>query len=354
MFIGLFVGWRSTDYLIWGLFMLLVVLGWLVGLWAEHRHYQRLGKARSWTIMRLALLPFMATVTLAVVLPTRWVGGPEALGVFYVGLFIVAPLLWWGLHLLLGRWVTPAFTSAESGGLAWMALGALLLPVLLANQLHGTFFALSEKWQSAQRRQALQGPLPLTVTPPRVWSTGQQPVLMTQALFLNPGVTLEAMEYLEGTVWQDAARSIHPGFCVSEGQVHVLASEAHPAMPLRFYWRNDGGPLRQSTFYPQSGIPAGANARPLSIQWRDDGVDFPVTLPRDAVLVSPRPTSGLPPFRLMTVLAEDEGDCLQPGSRLPLDSLGGPVALMRIQLLAGGGRTEQRWDWARSAPRAAP
>lgn len=351
---GLLMGWRQTDYLIWGLFAALVVCGWVVGLWVEYRHYQRQGKARSWKIMRLALLPFLAVVVAAVILPARWTHGPEALGVFYVGLLIVAPLLWWGLHHVLGQWISPALSRGESAGLAWMALGALLLPVLLANQLHGPLFALSEQWQTAQRRQALQAPLPLTITPPRRWTTNDQP-LQTQSLFVNPGIVVEAIEYQQGNLWQDAARSIHPGFCASEGEVHFLTSEQHPAAPLRFYWRKEGSPLLQSTYYPPNGWHVEVMERPLHIQWRDDGVDFPVVLPRDAVLVAGKPLSGLPSFRLMTVLADEEGgDCLRPGSRVTQEGLGGAVALLRIQLLANGLKPQQHWDWSRPSRKGAP
>jgi len=67
-----------------------------------------------------------------------------ALGIFVVALYTVAPLIWFGSHLLAGRWVRPPLTRAESLVLGVTGLAILAIP--------GTaFFAAQAPLQAASR-----------------------------------------------------------------------------------------------------------------------------------------------------------------------------------------------------------
>lgn len=71
-------------------------------LWLESRYFKPTGRMGSWLAVRL-VSALAAPLTLAVlVLPARAASGPETLLVFYIALFTVAPLIWFGSHVLAG------------------------------------------------------------------------------------------------------------------------------------------------------------------------------------------------------------------------------------------------------------
>jgi hypothetical protein len=100
-------------------FGVLVVAAFGVLLFYERRRYARMGKQTAWLRVRLAGIPIAAVTTAAVALPTRAVGGMEALAVLYGLLFTLAPAMWLGGHWLAGRAGRPPLTARES---LWLAL----------------------------------------------------------------------------------------------------------------------------------------------------------------------------------------------------------------------------------------
>lgn len=101
----------------------------------ERRRFAAQGKARSWARVRLASAAILAITAASVVLPARQVSGMEALAVFYGLLFTLAPLLWFGLHWLAGRSVSPALAPSESMSLALTPLLVAMAITLLAHRL---------------------------------------------------------------------------------------------------------------------------------------------------------------------------------------------------------------------------
>lgn len=100
-------------------FGVLVIAAFGVLLVYERSRFERMGKQRAWRRVRLAGIPIAAVTAAAVALPTRAVGGMEALAVFYGLLFTLAPALWLGGHWLAGRIGRPPLAARES---LWLAL----------------------------------------------------------------------------------------------------------------------------------------------------------------------------------------------------------------------------------------
>src|SRR3989344_3256476 len=84
--------WRMAA----GLLAVVVAL-----LWLESRYFKPSRRVGSWLAVRLVAVA-------AVLLPARAVGGPAALGVFVLSLYTLGPVVWFGGHVLAGRWVRPA------------------------------------------------------------------------------------------------------------------------------------------------------------------------------------------------------------------------------------------------------
>ena len=122
---------------LWAGLFIVILAGVVWVLRTERRQFVRQGKTRGWLWMRVLAVPILALVAAAVVLPARAVSGAEALGVFYIALFTLAPLLWFGLHILAGRMQSPRFTRSESMGLAISGLGILIVPPLLVSMAQG-------------------------------------------------------------------------------------------------------------------------------------------------------------------------------------------------------------------------
>lgn len=98
----------ASEQQTWASATALVLAAVLLVLGLEWRHFRRLHKAGSWLALRMVSLLAAPLVVLAVLGPARAVSGMEGLAVFYGLLFTVAPLLWFGSHLGVGRRLTPA------------------------------------------------------------------------------------------------------------------------------------------------------------------------------------------------------------------------------------------------------
>jgi hypothetical protein len=121
----------SVMFGLLGIFGLAVVVAMIFVLRWERAEFTRAGKGRAWLIVRVATVPITLLTIAAVVLPVRAVSGMEALAVFYLLLFTLAPVLWVGSHWLVGRAVRPALPFIDALQLAVMppvfAIGAALL-----------------------------------------------------------------------------------------------------------------------------------------------------------------------------------------------------------------------------------
>jgi hypothetical protein len=123
-------------------FGVIVVAAFGVLLVYERRRFARMGKLAAWRRVRLAGIPIAAVTAAAVALPTRAVGGMEALAVLYGLLFTLAPALWLGGHWLAGRAGRPPLTARESLCLALTVPAFGIGAVLVAHWLQPIAWAI--------------------------------------------------------------------------------------------------------------------------------------------------------------------------------------------------------------------
>ena len=109
---------------LWAVVSPAVLVAALVVLRLERRMFVARGRGASWWVVRLVSLPALAVVVAMVFGPARAVSGAEGLAVFYLLLPVVAPQLWFGVHLLAGWLASPRLSRGES---AWIAGSGLLL-----------------------------------------------------------------------------------------------------------------------------------------------------------------------------------------------------------------------------------
>lgn len=112
--------WRMAA----GLLAVVVAL-----LWLESRYFKPSRRVGSWLAVRLVSVLAALLAVAAVLLPARAVGGPAALGVFVLSLYTLGPVVWFGGHVLAGRWVRPALSRAESLVLGLTGLAIAAVPV---------------------------------------------------------------------------------------------------------------------------------------------------------------------------------------------------------------------------------
>lgn len=132
-----------AGLLVWSVVLTLLLAGILAVLALERRMFAARGKTGAWWFVRLSSLPILALVVMVVLLPARSVSGMEALGVFYIVLFTLAPLLWFGLHVLAGRLASPSLSRGESTWIACSGLAVLLVPPVLIGVLNIRFYTMS-------------------------------------------------------------------------------------------------------------------------------------------------------------------------------------------------------------------
>jgi hypothetical protein len=118
-----------------GIFGLAVVVAMVFVLRWERQEFTRAGKGRAWLVVRLATVPITLLTVAAVVLPVRAVSGMEALAVFYLLMFTLAPLVWVAAHWLVGRALRPALPFIDALQLAMTPPVFAIAAALLAHQL---------------------------------------------------------------------------------------------------------------------------------------------------------------------------------------------------------------------------
>jgi hypothetical protein len=119
--------------------LLLAVLATLVAFafvvrW-ERARYDKLGKVSGWRRVRLASIPIALLVAALVWLPAQATTGMEGLAVFYMLLLVAAPLAWFGLHWVVGRFASPPLSLGESAAVAASPIAVGLVAVYVAHAL---------------------------------------------------------------------------------------------------------------------------------------------------------------------------------------------------------------------------
>ena len=244
----------------------------------EQRSFRQRGKGDSWLTLRLCALPLLALVVAVVLIPSQAISGMEALAYFYLALLTLAPLIWFGGHLLAGRLVRPRFSRGESLFLAASGLFLMLIPLIGLTLAQGPIFTAARSVREASFRSADVKPLAHAIRPLQRFELPGVGVILAQSLIAPPGIELERIDQRLGNDWYDTRDSTHYTFCRNGQDIHLLWSARETAPELRLYWRDAGVNRLQANFVADS--TASATTEYFNVGFRSDGIDPPVPIPR--------------------------------------------------------------------------
>jgi hypothetical protein len=281
----------SVTQVIWGVLALAVLLLVGLALRAERRHFAAHGKAAAWLRVRLASLPIGLLAAAAVMLPARAVSGPEALAAFYLLMFSLGPLVYFGLHWLAGRMATPALSAGESAAIGGSGLLVVILPALLAGMASPWVHQLGQGAQQAQRSLAAETPLAHRIQDRGRFLLPDIGEVLAEHWQAPPGVKVERIEWELGGQYLQTGDSTGSILCRNGEDFHVFRRAAEAAPRWRMYWRDAAGSLHRSD-WASAPLEATTPAVTLAPLWTQDGFAFPVRIPRNFVTVERRWASG--------------------------------------------------------------
>lgn len=277
--------------IIWGTLGLAALLLIGLALSAERRRFAARGKAGAWLWVRLASLPVALLAAGAVFVLARAVSGPEALAAFYLSMFTLGPLIYFGLLWLAGRMATPALSAGESASIGGSGLLMVILPALLASMAPPWVYKLELGAQQVQRDLAAEHPIPHRIQNRQHFLLPDIGEVLSEHWQAPPGIRVERIEWELGGQYLQTGDSTGSIVCRDGEDFHVFRSAAAPAPRWRMYWRDAADALQRSTW---TEAPADA-ARPaidLVPAWTADGFSLPVRIPHHLVIVERRKASG--------------------------------------------------------------
>lgn len=325
----------------WSLLAVAILLAVGMILFLERRHFGRQGKAGSWLSLRLLGFFLLLPLTVGVVfIPAMAISGMEALAVFYLALLIVAPLVWFGGHLLAGRLLRPAFSQGESLFMGASGLLVLVLPAIGATLAQGPIFLAERSLAASVFAETPAAPLPYAVGPVQRFELPGVGAIFAQSLLAPAGFVLERIERRYGDAWHDTRSTTRTLYCRAGQDLHFFRSAGEPVPELRLYWRQNDRMLH-ADFVPARGATPAAGAPEFRIAFRADGVDPPVPIPRERTAMGYFVGQEQLVYASSTALQPGETfdeDCIMPGyKRVARDTEGPPqaVALFFRQDAAG-------------------
>jgi hypothetical protein len=212
----------SVTDVIWSVLALAALLLVGLALRAERRRFAARGKAGAWLGVRLASLPIGLAAAAAVWLPARAVGGPEALAAFYLLMFSLGPLVYFGLHWLAGRMAAPALSAGESAAIGGSGLLLVILPALLASMASPWVHQLGLGAQQAQRSLAAETPLAHRILDRRRFILPDIGEVLTEHWQAPPGVKVERIEWELGGQYLQTGDSTGSILCRDGEDFHVF------------------------------------------------------------------------------------------------------------------------------------
>lgn len=300
--------WRGAA----GLLVLMVGL-----LWLESRYFKASGRMGSWVQVRLASAVVALLTVASVVVPSLAVSGPAALGVFILVLYTLAPLVWFGGHVLLGRWARPVLTRLESLVLGVSGLVILAIPGTAYFAIEGPLYAAARDIGQRREVPANNPPLDHQVQPVQGYQLAGVGLIYTQSLMGVPDTRLVRVEQRQFGQWPKDQSVAHPIYCTHGNDVHFMWSAQEPPPYVRLHWAQSNGAVVKAEFTPQMPADTASPAADFTISFRPDGVDPIAPIPRArAYLVLAKP--GLTPYTQMLGSPPEAGearttDCVLPG-----------------------------------------
>lgn len=266
--------WRMAA----GLLAVVVAL-----LWLESRYFKPSRRVGSWLAVRLVSVLAALLAVAAVLLPARAVGGPAALGVFVLTLYTLGPVVWFGGHVLAGRWVRPALSRAESLVLGLTGLAIAAVPIY-ASLLAQSALQTAAR-DVAQRRElpASNPPLAHTVQPVQRYHLPGVGLIYTQSLLGTTDNRLLRVEQRHGGgQWPTHPHPVaHPSYCTHGNDVHLMWSAQEPPPYLRLHWAQSNGAPTKAEFTPQLVFDPATPVPDFPLTLRPDGADPAAPIARE-------------------------------------------------------------------------
>jgi hypothetical protein len=328
------------EQMTWGSVTLAAGLAMLFVLLLERRYFRARHKAGSWGGLRAIGFLLLLPLTVASVwLPAAAAPGMEALAWFYAALLIVAPALWFGGHLLLGRLLRPAFETGESlalatSGLLVIGIGALGLSFVQAPVLQAS----AGRWEPGIRA-ADSRPLPLHAPDARVFDMVGVGKVYSQSLLAPPGLRVERIDRQAGERFFDTQGLTIPLFCRQGQDIHLLWSAREETPRLRIHFRDPHGQLVHATWDAAANPPA--TLEPFAVGFREDGLDLPVPVARSRASLLMLGAGGQTYRNMLDRLQPGEGaenNCLGPAYRRSDWQREGPIQALTLVFHLPGGR----------------
>ena len=328
-------GWGTLGTVLWGM----IFVAWLVGVgWvlrAERRAWVRSGKGTSALALRILALPILAVCLVVVLVPAYNISGMEALAYFYVGLLILGPIVWFGLHAMAGALLRPRLVFGESFAIAALGLGLVISPFIVATALQRPVYSLMRLANQTDLAMVATDPLAHEWQPLRRFRLGESGELRAQTLRAPNGIRIERLEANVGG-WTDTATVTHPYVCRQGEDLHLSWAAGSPPPPLRLYWRDAEDRRRRAEFVVDETAIDAVAVEPFFVDWRDDGFELPFPLQRLRVwLAWHRDRDGYD-FRSLDTLQPGESwlqDCVGGGYRRVARAEEGPILALLILAL---------------------
>lgn len=327
---------------------ILAVMG--LAFFLESRLFKKSGRIGSWLALRFVTLLMVPPTVALLVLPARAVSGMEGLAVFYLALFTLAPLLWFGGHILGGRWLRPAIKAGESAALAISAIAICAIPVT-------AFQAAQFSLQQAARGLAVQKrkgpdarPLAHAAGPVQRFTMPGAGLIFTQSLIAPSGIRLERIDQRFNGPWYETRGVSHPVFCTQGNDIHLMWSTAEPAPQLRLHWTQADGLRVKGEHFPDIAAPGPDDTREFSIDFRADGFDPVVPVPRVRAHIGVLMNNGTIYTNMLNPLQAGEtmdNDCLMQGYKRVRWQEEGPVQSVGIMFYPSSGTPPLRGEIVR-------
>ena len=264
----------------------LTVIAVMAGM--EGRHFRGLKLGSAWLKLRIASLLILAAAIAAILGTISAVGisGMEALAVAYLALITVGPLVYFGLHWLLGRML-----GLSRGQSAWIGFsGLLMLGIIPA--IGQTLMPYAQDLKQFLDERA-DNAIPVAPSPYKqhdarrfrlpngaeVWAIHYQAPASLTLLRID-------METSYGRA-KDVGAHSSSSLCHQGTDVHLFWPVDRPLPVLQLFWKDAGGTAFQSTW---KAVAAGGSAVDFAIRWAEAALQLPVPLPRDGLsLIWERP-----------------------------------------------------------------
>lgn len=273
------------DRWLWGAVLIAVLAAMGLVLKREHHYFRGRNKAISWIALRLMSLLLLALALAVLILPAQAISGPEALAYFYLALFSLVPLVWFGGHVLCGRLLRPSFSRDESLALSASGLLILAIPAIALSYAHRPLSLAVQGLPEVAFEKAPAMPLPYVAEPPRRFKLDGVGIIVTQSLMAPPNISLERIELKTGGGWYDTKGLSMQLFCRDGQNIHLMWSAREQAPGLRLYWRVNGRRVH-ADFLPDAITFGNVPVQDFVVDFRKDGIDPPVPIPRNRASVA--------------------------------------------------------------------